>query len=131
MNDPLDAVFVSAEQVQGEQRALLARLLVPFAQIDPENGKVYFTKKVDELSAKRKIIVFLLARLALANRKDSIFPSAATLKEIEDGTGLPGGTVRPRLMELVRERLAMKSGSSYFVQTNGLNRIEEELRDVI
>ncbi len=32
MNDPLDAVFVSAEQVQGEQRALLARLLVPFAQ---------------------------------------------------------------------------------------------------
>jgi len=117
--------------VEGERRALLVGLVLPFAQIDPTEGVVYFTKKAKDLTAKRKIMVYLLARLALASRRASTHSASATLHEIGQATALPGGTVRPRVMDLIRDRLVVKTKSGYAVPSNMLDRVAEELTQTL
>lgn len=127
-NDPLEQIFVRTEQVEGEQRALLAQLILPFASVNPETGDVYFKATADELlNAKQKILVYLLCRLALASKAETSFSKYVSPKEIEIATGLPGGTVRPKLSQLVSEdKVVVKSGEGYVVPASFLNQIRSK-----
>jgi hypothetical protein len=126
-DDPLEDIFVKKEEVAGENKVLLGRMIRPFAIVDPENGEVIFSTKGDELIAKHKILVFLLCRLALVTRPDLVFKPTVSPKEIEMGTDIPGGTVRPKLKELTDDRLVMRSGDGYQVVASGLKRAYKEL----
>ena len=97
--DPLDQLFVKPEEIQGELRALLAKMVAPFAAIDPENGVIHFKLAADDLNAKQKVLVYLLSRLALASRPNAVYPASVSPREVEIATGLPGGTVRPKLAQ--------------------------------
>ena len=125
--DPLEQIYVRPEQVVGEQRALLAQLIFPFAGVNPESGDVHFKPTADDLTAKQKILVFLLCRLALSTRPNTIFTAAASPIEIEKATMLPGGTLRPKLRELVKTRVVVKSGDGYYVHVSSLHRAKEIL----
>ena len=124
-NDPLEQIYVRTEQVEGVQRALLAQLILPFAGVNPETGEVYFKAIADELlNTKQKILVYLLCRLALASKQDTSFSKYVSPKEVEVATHLPGGTVRPKLSQLVTEdRVVVKSGEGYVVPASYLNQI--------
>jgi hypothetical protein len=129
--DPLDQLFVKPEDIKGEQRTLLAKMVSPFATIDAENGVVHFRLATDDLNAKQKVLIYLLARLALASRPNAVYPAAVSPREVEIATGLPGGTVRPKLMQLYDEHIAVKSGDGYSVSTTTLQRAYKELESVI
>jgi hypothetical protein len=125
--DPLDQIFIKPEQVEGEQRALLASLIFPFASVNPESGEVHFKPTADDLTAKQKIVVYLLCRLALSTRPNTMFTATASPIEIEKATMLPGGTIRPKLMELVKSRIIVKSGEGYYVHASNLHRTKDVL----
>jgi hypothetical protein len=130
-NDPLDALFVKPGQVEGEQRALLASLVLPFASIEAESGVVHYNERGEALNARLKVLVFLLARLALANKASAGFAPSASPKEIEEGCTLPGGTVRPALKQLAQSRLAIKSSGKYMILPGNLRRAQKELEPEI
>jgi hypothetical protein len=133
-DDPLDQIFVKPEQVEGENRALLAKMIFPFAGVSAETGEVHFKATADDLNSKQKIIVYLLCRLALSTRPDTVFAvfaAAVSPKEVERGTDLPGGTVRPKLSQLVDERIVVKSGDGYTIPSSSLKRAYKELEAAI
>jgi hypothetical protein len=125
--DPLEQVFIRTEQVEGEQRAFLAQLIIPYALINPATGDVYMKSTTDELNAKQKIFIYLLCRLALSSLPDSSYSSSVSPKEIELTTHIPGGTVRPNLLQLVGEKVVLKSGEGYYIPSAFLSRAKNVL----
>jgi hypothetical protein len=123
--DPLDQLFVRTEQVEGEQRAILAQLILPYASINADTGDVHFKATFDDLSTKQKLLLYLLCRLALSTRPNTTFTVAVSPIEIEKATMLPGGTVRPKLTELVKDRIIVKSGEGYYVPAVNLQRAKK------
>ena len=130
--DPLAAVVVKKEEVEGENRALLAKLILPFASLELESGQVYFKELGENLITRQRILVFLLCRLALVNlAPDAGFKPAVSPKEIEEGTHIAGGTVRPKLKELTDERIVVRSGDGYQMTASNLKRAFKELERVL
>lgn len=129
-NDPLDQLIMATEEVEGEYRVLLAELLKPHVKIDPEAGKVYFIPHPPKLNTRQHVLVYLLAKLALSQKNEALEP-IATAKEVEEGTALPGGTVRPKLTELFRERIISKGEAGYFIEVINLNKAKSILEDTL
>ncbi len=130
--DPLDVVFGELEELEGPAREKLARLIVPFVKIHAESGKIGFNQDASaRLGPKQKILVFLLARLALSTRNPA-HPAALPPKQIESETDMPGGTVRPKLADLVKERIVFKDESGkYSVRPSSISRAEVMLLDFL
>jgi hypothetical protein len=122
--DPLDQIFTDTEQVEQAQREELAALIIPYAAVNRQTGAVYFKPTTDELNSKQKLILYLLCRLALSALPDSPFPKFVTPKEIERDTELPGGTIRPKLTQLVDEKIVVKSGEGYRITPTSLHRVK-------
>lgn len=132
MNEnPLSKFFQKPEDLEKETLERLARLMEPFVKhIDSTNGAIRFNPAFnDKLNSKQKVLVFLLARLALATHNPE-FSAGLLPKEIEVEADLPGGTVRPKLTELMDDRIiARDSDGKYLVKS--IERAEEVLEDVI
>ena len=119
--DPFDEIFEAPEELEGLNRDRVAKMIKPFAMIDPENGTFYTKAAWIELTSKRKVLIFLLARLALSTRNPG-FSKVVTAKEVEDSTELPGGTVRPKLGELVKDRIAYREkDSGYDIRSTSMS----------
>jgi hypothetical protein len=129
--DPLAQLIVRPEQVEGEKRALLVKLVLPFAGIDPENNQIHFKATFDELNARQKVLVYLLARLALSALPNSKTLAAVSPKELEAQIKLPGGTIRPKLTQLAKEKIIIQSGGGYSASSSTLHRAQKELEAVI
>lgn len=132
-DDPLDAVFDTPEKLEGKRRERLAQMLVPFAVIDPENGTFHPRKLWYDLNAKRKVLVFLLSRLALADRNPD-FPNGVSPKDVEKETELPGGTIRPKLKELEKDRIAHRTQDNLYLvrpSTISFNNARALMEDVL
>lgn len=115
--DPLDAVFDTPEEMEGANREKLAIMITAFAVVDPENGSFFTKSPWKKLTAKQKVLVFLLARLALSIRNPE-FSKVVKSNEIEEATELPGGTVRPKLRELVKDRIAYREiRGGYYIRS--------------
>lgn len=117
-SDPLEGFFDAPEKLEGQLRSRLAEMLIPFAAGDAGDGTFHPKQSWYNLNTKRKTLVFLLAKLALATKNPEL-EIAASPKEIEQSTGLPGGTVRPKLSELVKDHIAFKdSDGNYSVRSS-------------
>ncbi len=130
VSDPLDQLVMKSEEVEGEARKLLAELLVPHVRMDPETGKIFFIPFPPKLNTRQHVLVYLLAKLALAQKNEK-FDAVASAKDVEDATGLPGGTVRPKLIELFKDRIISKSDVGYFVQGSNLHKARSLLEDTL
>src|ERR1700674_4415980 len=85
---PLDEVFVKKVELDP---ILLKRMILPFAEIDPDSAEVVFKEAGERLTAKHKILVFILCRLAFASvHPDTTIPKTVTPKEIGQGTEVKG-----------------------------------------
>jgi len=117
-DDPLDNIFKKPEDIDINRKTILANILNPYARIDVENGTFLPTILWENLGSKDKILVFLVARLALSTR-NKLFTSCASPKEIENMTEIPGGTVRPKLKALYEDKLISKNDiGGYFVKSS-------------
>lgn len=125
--DPLDDLFVDKAKLD---RALLAKLIQPYIRLFGESGKagVTTTPNWKALNVSQKIITYLLGRKALklkgllSEEEERCSPS-----EIENATGMKGGSIRPNLSKLADERLLQQENGKYWVPDYALGEIENLL----
>ena len=112
MSDPLERLVRSEEDLLN--RELLARALDGLAYVDKDRAKVLLTPDGAARSAREKLIIYLLGKKALRAVGSEIKEETGP-KEIEKATGMPGGTVRPRLRQLAKEGIVAKREEGYYV----------------
>jgi predicted transcriptional regulator len=106
MGDDLRELIVSeSDEVD---RTSLLNAVRGLALIHENKGgrEIRLTEKGTELSAKHKIVVYLAMKKALALLDETgNTASSATPVEITNATGVPGGTVRNVVRNLVDEKI--------------------------
>lgn len=122
--DPLSELLLDAAEID---RARLARTLHDILGIDTESGRVVLKPGFNQLSARNKMLAYLLGRKAamLLGKADT---EATAPKDITLETGIPSGTVNPKLSELRKDHLVSQTESSeYYVAPHQLLQAIDEL----
>ena len=122
--DPLADLLLNAAEVD---RARLSSALSDILGVDTESGRVVIKPGFSRLSARNKLLAYLLGRKAavLLGKADI---EAVAPKDIQQETGMPTGTVNPKLRELLQDRLVSSTKSSeYYVAPPQLNQAIAEL----
>lgn len=110
--DPLMNLLLDAAEVD---RARLSSVLSNILGIDIKTGKVVLKPGFGTLTARNKVLAYLLGMKAavLLGKAET---EAVAPKDISRDTGMPTGTVNPKLKELLEERLISRTESSeYYV----------------
>jgi hypothetical protein len=123
--DELSKIFVSDGETA--DRAVLADILSGRVQLT-QTGHVVFLPPSRSLGAAKLILVFLAARKALRIRNAELVEEALP-SEVEGGTGLPGGTVRPNLHNLKQERLVGVRAGKYFIPNPALHDVKTRVTE--
>jgi hypothetical protein len=121
---PLEALVVKNEVLAEEE---LAKALLPFLRFT-EDGQLLPSKRFENLSTLDKTCCVLLAGSALhalGKRDRPGFQNA----EIMRLTGMPEGTVGPKLSQLKKERIAVKKGKDWVIAGYALRSAVERLAD--
>jgi len=105
--DPLEALLLDAAEVD---RATLAQALGGILGVDTESGRVVLKPGFNDLDTRRKVLAFLLGMKA-ASLLGKVETEAVTNKDIIQQTGMPTGTVNPKLKELRDRRLVSQSAT--------------------
>lgn len=117
MSDPLARLVVDEHEVN---RELLASVLAPLMTLDPTRGSFAFRIGVrDGLQHSEVILAALLARKALV-LLDADVVEPVQPKELEDLTGIKGGSLRPALRRLSHEGVVRKVEGGYTVPSHSL-----------
>lgn len=109
-SDPLAVLVVDENEIAQDA---LAEALAPYVGITKSGGLV-LTERVTELTAASRMLVVLLATWA-ANLLGYRARPGAPPAELVDLSGLPAGTVRPKLSELSKRGLVVKRGAEYAI----------------
>jgi hypothetical protein len=124
----LDDLLIDREQVNEE---LLREVLLPYIGIDADRKEIVPKQQWNSLNADRKVLIYLLARKAMV-----VLPTVqleiegALPKDIEDSTGIPGGTLRPKLRNLKRLGLLTQDREGrYYVPSHALSQMNELLKE--
>lgn len=121
----LKDLTISLNQVTEE---LIEQIVSPFIRYDLENSQIFFLPESNILSARARILIFLTATKGW-EFLDPEKNTAIAPREIENATGISGGTVRPLLGELVNDRLIVRTGTgAYEVSAVALPLILQQLR---
>jgi hypothetical protein len=121
--DPLKKLIVD---VKALDRQRLVELLDGIVIISTE-GELSVLPKFSNLSTKNKVLALVLGRRASHalnfSEKDSMTP-----KELEEASGLPGGTLRPLLMKMASasDRILVNKGGSYHIPNYAIPSISLE-----
>jgi hypothetical protein len=110
--DPLADLLLDADEVD---RARLSTALRDSLGIDGKSGRVVLKPGFSRLSARGKLLAYLLGRktAVLLNKADT---EATPPRDISRETGMPSGTVNPKLRELFEDRLiSLTESSEYYV----------------
>lgn len=125
--EPLQRLVKTEEQLLDKE--LLAGVLEGLVFVDPSARRVILTREARGLTARELILVYLLGRKALAALTEGEFVEAASPKEIEGATGLPGGTVRPNLRKLYDDEIVETGDNGYTVPSYRLPEAANEIMD--
>lgn len=117
MNDPFEKLIRPKAQFDDETKRKLANILEPYLWLDPENNSIIFKEDSRNLTAIQKILVFALARkvISLINNSET---GNFTPTDVETETQLPGGTVRPKLGELLKKKILNRTERGYELAQN-------------
>jgi len=122
MTDPLDRLLVTSDQVS---REMLAEVLENRIAIDPGTGAVIPLQGWHMLTARQRILLFLLGTKA-ALLKGILGAEGAGPTAIAAATGVPKGTVGRILRELAAERLlAQMAGGAYYVPVYAAQQVKD------
>lgn len=113
-DDPLSSLLLNAEEVD---RASIARALKDYVGVDNTSGKIILKASFDKLGARQKLIAYLLGK-KVAKLLAKIDIELSSPKDIQIETGIPKGTVNPKLRELVESRLISQTkDGEYFIES--------------
>ncbi len=122
-NDPLARLVVDDADVD---RELLASALEDRVRLDLQRGAFSFLPGVrDRLSARALVATALLAQYAL-HLLDDRYVAGLAPRDLEERTGVHGGTLRPILKRLADRRLIRKDGEVYAVPGYALEQVARE-----
>lgn len=126
MNDPFARLIRPKAQFDEETKNWLANLLEPFIWLDPENNSITFKDDERNLNALQKVLLFALARkvISLINNNNM---GSFTPTEVETETEIPGGTVRPKLGELLKKKILVRNENGYELAQNFFKREIEQI----
>lgn len=124
-DDPLSNLLLDAEQIN---RASLARVLHDYVGVDGKSGKVVLKPGFNKLTARKKILAYLLGK-KVSKLLGKIENELTAPKDIPLATGIPRGTVNPKLRELSDARLVSQTkDGEYFIEShqilNGVSELE-------
>jgi hypothetical protein len=100
MNDELESLFVSGKEMDAK---LVVEILKPFLQIDKETCDIRPLSSWNDLRAKTKILLYLIARKAMVAKGLPLTEEKASATEIMQKTGMRKGTVNPALRSLLED----------------------------
>jgi len=115
--DPLDALFTD----ETYDRALLANAIKPYLSIHKDSGRVILNKAWQDLNLHKKILTVLLAKKVVALK--SLGGEFMSPKDIEQETGIVGGSVRGTLSKLADDHFVEKSEDGYFIPDFKVNEV--------
>jgi hypothetical protein len=121
-NDPLSALVIDTAEVAREE---LAEVLEPYLRLTRE-GELLLQPAFESLSARERLVAALLGFRAgeLLGLRDG---PGVSPQEIERLTGMAGGTVRPTLTQLLRQRLVAREDGQYLIPAHSIRRAAEVL----
>jgi hypothetical protein len=125
MSDPLQELLLDADEVD---RAQLAQALKGILGVDKKTGRVVLKPGFNELDTKHRVLAFLLgakvAHLLGVAETETVLP-----KDLEKQTGMPHGTVAPKLSQLLDDKLIAKTPQGgYHVAAHQVGRAADDLR---
>lgn len=122
MNDELASLFVSGKEID---KKLVAEILSPYLKIDIDTCDIRPLKTWGDLKAYIKILLYLVARKAMA-ASDYLPEESASATEIMQNTGLKKGTVNPSLRGLFSEdRLVEQTKERrYYIPNHALEQVK-------
>lgn len=107
---------------------LILESLQEVVGLDSKSGEIYPTERYARLKAEAKICAFLMARKA-AHLLGLISAETASAKIIRDRTGMPMGTVNPKLRILVGKGIvAQNDAREYYMPAHGLRMAREIIK---
>ena len=126
MKDPLEDLLLDANEVD---RTQLAQALEGILGVDKETGRVVLKPGFNALDTKRRVLAFLLgakvAQLLELLPSESVGP-----KELEKQTGMPHGTVAPKLSQLLDDKLITKTSTGgYHVAPHQVGAAAAHIRE--
>lgn len=108
---------------------LLEKIITPYIRFAKDNGRVRLTPSAVNLTIGEKIILYLLGKKAA--KKLGMWPYITENSlpiDIENDLGIPGGSLRPNLMNLYSKSFLEKDQEGkYYVPNHVLPDIEKHL----
>ena len=121
MADPLEALLVSSAELN---RNLLATILARWVRIDRDSGDIIPLQGWNDLRPRQRILIFLLATKA-AVALDLRATEALSPTELATASGMPPGTVKRELREMLGGRLvAQDTDGRYSVPAFALEQVK-------
>lgn len=123
--DPLRTLILDAGEVD---RSRLAHGLQGIVGLDSGSGRLVLRPGFNKLDAGRKVIAYLLGALAAhllqLREEKEVLP-----REIQTETGLPKGTVNPKVSQLHKERRISKTpAGAYFIAPHQIDGALAQLK---
>jgi hypothetical protein len=106
---------------------VIEEIVSEHVRYDTDHKAVFLTPEGHELSGKSKVLVYLVALQGWRFVIDDMVPMDPKPGEIEEHTGISGGTLRPLLKELKDRRIIIEKGGRYSVSSAALPSIKKEL----
>lgn len=123
--DPFDMLF--DDSLVEDQKQLIAETIFPYVRFTSRDVfEIMFTDDGEDLTVREKLLVFLLAWKVFVIREMTT-DEEATPKEMEEKTGIPGGSIRPTLKKLVDEKVIQSNNTGYFIPNARIKRISQIL----
>lgn len=125
-DDPLSNLLLDAEEID---RASLARALYAYVGIDNNSGKIIQKASFSKLNSRQKVLTYLLGK-KVAKLLGKIEIELTLPKDITDETGIPKGTVNPKLRELVDNRFVSQTKEGeYYIESHQILACVSELEN--
>lgn len=123
-DDPLSELLLDADEVD---RSQLAQGLRDLLGIDNKTGRVVLKPMFNDLDTRRKVLAYLMGAkvAALLGKADD---EIVTPTDLSKRTGMPRGTVNPKLAQLHEDRIVSKTKSgAYYLEPHQISSALEAL----
>lgn len=122
MNEELESLLVSGREID---KKLVHEILSPFLRIDKETCDIRPLSSWNDLRAKTRILLYLIARKAMVALGLPLAEERASATEIMQKTGMRKGTVNPALRSLLEDDrlLEQSEDRKYNVPNYAIERV--------
>ncbi|MCK1477396.1 hypothetical protein IVB27_21955 [Bradyrhizobium sp. 197] len=108
------------------KEADIEAIVADYVRYDEDEKEIAFTPNGTALPARKKVLVYLVALHGWPFISSGV-PTDASPAQISDHLGMPGGTVRPMLIDLRDRNLIVVKGGRYSVRAASLHAVKTEL----